>query len=457
MLWWKLRRLGSPDPARRVAAVEALRRDGGTDAGLHLVRALTDDVPEVRQAAASALSEIGSPEVADDCVAMLQTEDEAVARVAASMALGVLRHAPAVDVLLERVLRDDSAEVRAAAGDALARLGWRADSTAHRLQLALARGRFAEAAQLGPVAIAGLLSVLFETRWRVPDGLAAALGDLGLPALEALRAGPESHVRWDGFASDADRVRGAWRELYEQVVDRRMDVDPTRELALPSRSTITMAADLGAHLIDVRTGDAFAGGPNDQLGRFRTLAHECPFCGAPQATLGVDVVARECLSRPRLLGLCASCARFFAVPATIFAPGALASLSHNAHRLAHSLGELAYSQVLAPDWGIELFRANAEGPLDPTSHPWDGDDPCPVCRSTTATPAGRVTVPCSQCRASLLVKQKSLSRTGDTQLRCRRCDTFTVLPPTAWCQTCARGLLPDPILLRLVSPATARP
>lgn len=118
--------LADPDWLVRGVAAESLGENNSSVAVPNLLAALGDPQPEVRRAAAWALSKIGqqaliAPMVVPGLFEVLYSEDPAV-REAAIMALGPIKHADVPNALLW-ALGDPDQGVREAAADALGNLG----------------------------------------------------------------------------------------------------------------------------------------------------------------------------------------------------------------------------------------------------------------------------------------------------------------------------------------------
>ncbi len=144
--------LDHSDPATRGQAVQVLGELGRPKAAARLVKALSDEVWEVRQAAKEALINlgeatlpeleavlkgsdgdvrrwcgeticaIGGPATYDMLRNLLRDPDDPRLRIAAAEALGMTRETFTMEVLL-RALKDDSWEVRQVALKGLGRLG----------------------------------------------------------------------------------------------------------------------------------------------------------------------------------------------------------------------------------------------------------------------------------------------------------------------------------------------
>jgi HEAT repeat protein len=89
------------DWAVRAAAVAALGRLGGADAGRTLLAALRDADYKVRAAAAVAVGGLGDPSSGPVLAARLAEEDEPEAACALAAALGALRERQAVSILAD--------------------------------------------------------------------------------------------------------------------------------------------------------------------------------------------------------------------------------------------------------------------------------------------------------------------------------------------------------------------
>ena len=81
--------------------------------------------------------------------------------------------------VLAAALHDDSWQVRVAAAEALVRAGWQPANVAERAALAVARGRYGEAAEMGTVALDPLLWHLRYGHRLLREQVVSALGKIG--------------------------------------------------------------------------------------------------------------------------------------------------------------------------------------------------------------------------------------------------------------------------------------
>jgi len=149
--------LRDPDAALADAAAQALGKIGDVRAVAPLLGALTHEQPQVCQAAASGLVQIG---------------------------------APAIDPLVG-ALADRSATVRSGAAAALAELGWTPDRGGAGAWYWVTRGEWARAARLGAAAVAPLVVTLREGEGSARVAAVQALGKTGAaqavpPLIDAL-------------------------------------------------------------------------------------------------------------------------------------------------------------------------------------------------------------------------------------------------------------------------------
>ena len=146
MSWWHLIALRIPLLWKtRLEATRALGKCKTRRAARLLVARLADGHPTVRLVATGALAELG-------------------------------RNSPEI---LAASLHDDSWQVRMAAADALVRACWKPGNEAERAALAVARGRYSEAAEMGTAALDPLLWDLKHGHWLSQEQVALALGRIG--------------------------------------------------------------------------------------------------------------------------------------------------------------------------------------------------------------------------------------------------------------------------------------
>jgi HEAT repeat protein len=210
--------LHADSPPLRAAAAEALAAvpvaDGVEDA---LCYALTDEAPEVREAAARSLARSDSAR-AIDALHGAAADDDALVRAAAVQALGA-RRSPAARETLRTLARSTDGAVAVHAIEALVRgriAGEEEAPTTEVLLVALGhqdvevvKAAAAALAALHPSgavlpseALAGLERALFHPRWDVRRAAAAALAEIGGErSLSALRA--RSAVEDDALVRDA--------------------------------------------------------------------------------------------------------------------------------------------------------------------------------------------------------------------------------------------------------------
>jgi HEAT repeat protein len=188
--------LGDEDRNVRSAAAKALGRLGNARAVEPLIAALGDEARDVRSAAAGALGRFGEPAV-EPLITALGDEDPLVRNVAAE-ALGRLGNARAVEPLIA-TLGDEDPLVRSAAARALRRFG---EPAVEPLIAALGDEDLevpwmaAEALEeIGKPAVEPFIAALGEEDHQVSFMAAWALEEIGEPAVEPLIAalGEEDH------------------------------------------------------------------------------------------------------------------------------------------------------------------------------------------------------------------------------------------------------------------------
>jgi hypothetical protein len=110
------------EPSVRVAAVRALGRLNASAGNATLSQAMADPDPEVRMAALSQVLKVGFFRDSSALIARLDDSDAGVRRAGSQLA-GELRIADAVEPLVGLLVTDDSPQVRQAAAIALGRIG----------------------------------------------------------------------------------------------------------------------------------------------------------------------------------------------------------------------------------------------------------------------------------------------------------------------------------------------
>jgi HEAT repeat protein len=215
-------RLEDPAWEVRVAAVRGLATSRLPEAVPLILRALTDRGPDVRAAAATALGASGDTGHGEPLKTALR-DMSALVRARAASAIGALG-SPRGMSALRAALQDRDPDVRREAADALGHLGWRPADATEQAQVAIACGRWDEAAALGAPALPALLSAAHHedelTRARAVEALAATgQSRAGTPILAALRD-PSPEVR-AAAARSLGRLRpaGAARALVEHLGD----------------------------------------------------------------------------------------------------------------------------------------------------------------------------------------------------------------------------------------------
>jgi HEAT repeat protein len=147
-----------------------------------LVDVLKDGSSEVRRVATRALTRIGVAAV-PRLLDTLRNLDEDV-RMAAAGALAQIGE-PAVPGLID-TLYDGDSDVRAAAARTLDEIGWHPTDVASKITYYIASGRWDDCVALGPIAIPNLLDVLSDQDCEVCEASAAALVQIGEPAVPGL-------------------------------------------------------------------------------------------------------------------------------------------------------------------------------------------------------------------------------------------------------------------------------
>lgn len=116
------------------------------------------------------------------------------------------------------------------------------------------------------------------------------------------------------------------------------------------------------------SGEPFGGAPDENLGNFCAVAHDCPHCGQ-LASRGRTLawLALECHTKGKAVFPCMSCGGEIEFPARLFVPECLTNVA--AHFQPNALlRALTPDEVLANDWGEQLFAANADrgvsGPIE---------------------------------------------------------------------------------------------
>lgn len=209
MLWWTLRQLKSDDPATRERAVEKLAGTRGEraveavtaelrnqNAGVRraaaaalggmksaravepLAEAVRDRDNSVVEAAARALGEIGGVGVVAPLVALLD-KGEPVHRAAAEALTKI--NEPAFEALAAALENGPSCVMRERAAAVLKALGWQPENDRARACLAIAEGRWGDAARFGEAAV-GPAVLAFEDDgqdFRQRESAAIALGKIG--------------------------------------------------------------------------------------------------------------------------------------------------------------------------------------------------------------------------------------------------------------------------------------
>jgi HEAT repeat protein len=152
--------LRDDDGPVRGAAVKALAKSGDDRAVGHLAAALRDKVLSVRWVAFEAVARSRDPRLVGPLAAALgdRHEDDRLRRQAAEILgrSGDLRALPP----LIAALRKEDWFLKATAAEALHALGWEPPTPGERAALAVARGKFEEAAAEGPAAVAPLAAAL---------------------------------------------------------------------------------------------------------------------------------------------------------------------------------------------------------------------------------------------------------------------------------------------------------
>ncbi|MBN1918121.1 MAG: HEAT repeat domain-containing protein [Verrucomicrobia bacterium] len=114
--------LGDEDPRRRVEGAELLMHAASSPAPAVLLGALADQHPDVREAAARALGELGDPRALPGLTEQLDDEYSTV-RDAAAATLGMLHDGRAVDALAKRLEHETDRRVTIGLVKALAEIG----------------------------------------------------------------------------------------------------------------------------------------------------------------------------------------------------------------------------------------------------------------------------------------------------------------------------------------------
>ncbi len=186
-----IKALSYEDSIVRRFAVKALAEIGDFRALEPLITALQDKDYRVSAAAATALSQIGSPAV-EPLIAALKGNDYRV-RKAAAIALGQIG-SPAVESLIT-ALQDKNYHVRKAAATTLDNLGWQPDQDENGALYWIAKEKWDRCIQIGSPAVEPLITALKDGN----PNAAIALGQIGAvqavePLITALKDG-NSDVR----------------------------------------------------------------------------------------------------------------------------------------------------------------------------------------------------------------------------------------------------------------------
>ena len=179
-----IKALSYEDSIVRRFAVKALAEIGDFRALEPLITALQDKDYRVSAAAATALSQIGSPAV-EPLIAALKGNDYRV-RKAAAIALGQIG-SPAVESLIT-ALQDKNYHVRKAAATTLDNLGWQPDQDENGALYWIAKEEWDRCIQIGSPAVEPLIAAMEDGNSDVREAAAIALGQIGSPAVEPLIA-----------------------------------------------------------------------------------------------------------------------------------------------------------------------------------------------------------------------------------------------------------------------------
>ena len=166
-------------PARplRLADIRQWEKNRQVD---ELIYALRHGRPEIRQAAARALGELGQARAAEALVAALGDKQPAV-RKAAIKALGKINDPWSLEALVA-TLRDSDASVRQVSAWVLPRTGWRARTRKERAWFFIASLQWDKLPELGTAASGPLSAVLRDDDSYIRKSAARALGQIGWQA-----------------------------------------------------------------------------------------------------------------------------------------------------------------------------------------------------------------------------------------------------------------------------------
>lgn len=290
MLWWWLRQLRSPRPARRARAAERLGKRGDPRTVEPLAAALKDDETVVRGAAAEALGLIGDERVIAPLVEALQDRDSYV-RAVVAVALGRVGDARAAAPLaalladtdefvgytvvhalgqiddpkaaehLVGALGCERASIRGAAAAELGNSGWHPPDATQRARYAIARGRYREAVQEGRAAAGPLVAVLADRNERVCEAAAEALAELGEAAVAPLVDALEDSRRRVRMAAAGALVRLGGVAVGRLLILLQKDDPRLRRTAVWALGRIGAPRALGAMLAVLTEGDPDLRGP----------------------------------------------------------------------------------------------------------------------------------------------------------------------------------------------------
>jgi len=165
-----------PSPMVRTSVASTLAKLTDPQAIGALIALLEDTDGSVRSSAASAVSQVRGPQALEPLVTLLKHPDYSV-RNSAVTALGRLGDQRAVEPLIA-AMSDTHYIVRSQAADSLRSLGWEPATDRLRAIQLVALRQFEEAAKLGAVSVAPLLSVLKGMDGKARRGAAEALAKI---------------------------------------------------------------------------------------------------------------------------------------------------------------------------------------------------------------------------------------------------------------------------------------
>lgn len=175
-LWPILQQLRSADPEKRLLAVRRLAEADSERSFEGLAKAAIDDDSRVREAALIALGGVGDPRAAALHLGAMRDPDAKVRQ----SAVGYMRDdgSEQTHAVVSGALRDSDPGVRARAARFLERSTWRPKDIEEETWLAVAHGKFMQAANLGAAAIEPLEHALAGGGFSQQAAAAEALGTI---------------------------------------------------------------------------------------------------------------------------------------------------------------------------------------------------------------------------------------------------------------------------------------